>query len=333
MRLARYILRRLLLMIVVMFGVSVIVFFISHVIPADPVGMILGDRATTDQVEAMKRRLGLDQPLPRQFLDYTAGLLRGDFGTSIITNKPVMQDILTFFPATMELALVSILLAVFAGVSLGAISAVYRNRLIDHVSRVFSIVGVSMPVFWIGLLLLLLFYYHLGWLPSGGRHSLYAVPEHITGLVLLDSLLTRDWSSFRDGLLHLILPSCVLGYSATASITRIVRASMLDVLRLDYVRTARSKGIPRYLVVCRHALRNSLIPVVTVIGIRFGELLGGAVLTETIFSWPGLGRYLVKALLVLDYPAVTGGTLIIALIYSLANLVVDISYHALDPRM
>jgi peptide/nickel transport system permease protein len=262
-----------------------------------------------------------------------AGLLRGDFGTSIITDKPVMRDILTFFPATMELALASILLAVVAGVWLGAISAVYRNQAVDHASRIFSIVGVSMPVFWIGLLLILLFYYYLGWLPSGGRHSLYAVPEHITGLVLLDSLLTRDWSGFRDGLLHLLLPACVLGYSATASITRIMRASMLDVLRLDYIRTARAKGIPRHLVVCRHALRNSLIPVVTVIGIRFGELLGGAVLTETIFSWPGLGRYLVNALLVLDYPAVTGGTLVIALIYSLANLAVDISYHALDPRM
>ncbi len=333
MRLLRYILRRLLLMVVVMLGVSVIVFFVSRVIPADPVGMILGDRATTEQVEAMKQRLGLDKPVPQQFLEYLAGLLRGDFGTSIITNKPVMQDILTFFPATMELALVSILLAIVAGVSLGALSAVHRNRAIDHISRVFSIIGVSMPVFWIGLLLVLFFYYHLGWLPSGGRHSLYVVPQHITGLVLLDSLLTRDWSGFRDGLLHLALPACVLGYSATASITRIMRASMLDVLRLDYVRTARAKGIPRYLVVVRHGLRNSLISVVTVIGIRFGELLGGAVLTETIFSWPGLGRYLVKALLVLDYPAVTGGTLIIALIYSLANLVVDISYHVLDPRM
>lgn len=333
MRLLRYILKRLFLMLIVMFGVTVIVFVISHVIPADPVGMILGDRVPTEQIEDMRRRLGLDKPIHKQFIDYMYGILHGDFGVSIITNKPVMEDIVTFFPATLELALFSIFFSIVTGIILGVLSAVHRNSLIDHFSRVFSIIGVSMPIFWIGLLLLLLFYFKLEWLPSGGRNSLFIIPEHITGLVLLDSLITNDWSAFWDGLKHIILPSAVLGYSSMASITRIMRASMLEVLKIDYIRTARSKGLPKFIVVYRHALRNALIPVVTVIGIRFGGLLGGAVLTETIFSWPGLGRYLVKALLVLDYPAVTGGTLIIALIYSIANLIVDISYFALDPRM
>jgi peptide/nickel transport system permease protein len=223
--------------------------------------------------------------------------------------------------------------AVLVGVFLGVFSAIYRNKSIDHFSRVFSILGVSMPVFWLGLLLLLLFYYHLGLLPGGGRNSLFIFPPRITGLLLLDSILVGDWTAFWDGLSHIILPAFVLGYASAASIARIMRASMLDILRQDFIRTAKSKGLPKRVVIYRHALKNALIPVVTIIGLSFGSLLSGAVLTETIFSWPGLGRYIVNALLVLDYPAVTGGTLFIAFVYSLANLVVDISYAALDPRM
>lgn len=190
-----------------------------------------------------------------------------------------------------------------------------------------------MPVFWLGLLLLLFFYYHFDLLPGGGRHSLFIFPPHITGFILLDSILAGEWTAFWDGLSHIILPAFVLGYASAASIARIMRASMLDILRQDFIRTAKSKGLSKRLVIYRHALKNALIPVVTIIGLSLGSLLSGAVLTETIFSWPGLGRYIVNALLVLDYPAVTGGTLFIAFVYSLANLVVDISYAALDPRM
>ncbi len=316
-----------------MFGVATIVFFITRVIPADPVGAILGGNAPIERVDEMRRHLGLDKPITLQFVDYIKGILHADFGVSLKSNRPVLKDIINYFPATIELAIASMLFAVFVGVVLGIFSAIHRNKPIDHFSRVFSILGVSMPVFWLGLLLLLVFYYHLDWLPGGGRNDLFIFPARITGLVLLDSILTRDWTAFWDGLRHIILPAFVLGYASAASIARIMRASMLDILRQDFIRTAKSKGLSKKVVIYRHALKNSLIPVVTIIGISLGSLLSGAVLTETIFSWPGLGRYIVNALLVLDYPAVTGGTLFIAFVYSLANLVVDISYAALDPRM
>ncbi len=333
MKLSSYIGKRLFLMLIVMFGVSTIVFFITHIIPADPVGAILGGNAPIELVDKMRHELGLDKPIPLQFVDYLVGIAHGDFGVSLKTNRPVLKDIEDFFPATLELTIVSMIFATLVGVILGILSAVYRNRAIDHFSRIFSILGVSMPVFWLGLLLLLLFYYKLGWLPGAGRKSLFIFPHRITGLLLLDSVITGDWQAFWDGLRHIILPAFVLGYASAASIARIMRASMLDVLRQDFIRTAKSKGLSKRIVIYRHAVKNALIPVVTIIGLSFGSLLSGAVLTETIFGWPGLGRYIVNALLVLDYPAVTGGTLFIAFVYSLANLIVDISYAALDPRM
>ena len=333
MKLGTYILKRIFLMVIVMLGVATIVFFITRVIPADPVGAILGGNAPIELVDEMRAQLGLDKPLFMQFADYIRGLTRIDFGVSLKSNRPVLTDIINYFPATIELAVASMIFAVFVGVILGVFSAIYRNKTIDHFSRVFSILGVSMPVFWLGLLLLLFFYYHFDLLPGGGRNSLFIFPPHITGFILLDSLLARDWAAFWDGLSHLIMPAFVLGYASAASIARIMRASMLDILRQDFIRTAKSKGLSKRLVIYRHAMKNALIPVVTIIGLSLGSLLSGAVLTETIFSWPGLGRYIVNALLVLDYPTVTGGTLFIAFVYSLANLVVDISYAALDPRM
>ncbi len=334
MKLGSFILRRLFLMLLVLFGVSVLVFVIAKVIPADPVGAILGGNAPIDLVEDMKRRLGLDRPLMNQFIDYMFGLVRGDLGTSLKSNRPVVQDIANFFPATLELAICATLFSVVLGIFLGILSAVYRNRFIDHFARVFSILGVSMPVFWTGLLLLLLFYFRLGWLPGTGRLGLFTTPPaKYTGLYLIDSLISLNLEAFKDALAHLVLPSLVLGYSAAASIARITRSSMLDVLRQDFIRTAKAKGIGKRLVIYRHALRNALIPVITIIGLTFGGLLEGAVLTETIFGWPGLGRYIVNSLLLLDYPAIMGGTLFVAVIYSLVNLVVDIIYAALDPRM
>ncbi|GAB4307957.1 ABC transporter permease [Pseudothermotoga elfii] len=334
MKLTSFILKRLLLMILVLLGVSVIVFVVARVIPADPVGAILGGNAPPDLIDDMRHRLGLDKPLINQFLDYMFGLLKGDLGVSLKSNRPVTTDIADFFPATLELAIAATFVSILLGITLGIFSAVYRNKFIDHFSRVFSILGVSMPVFWTGLLLLLLFYYKLGWLPGTGRLSLFTpAPDRITGLLIIDSLLTLNFEAFKDALSHIILPAVVLGYSATASIARITRSSMLDVLRQDYIRTAKAKGIGKRLVIYRHALRNALIPVVTIIGLTFGGLLEGAVLTETIFGWPGLGRYIVNALLFLDYPAVMGGTLFVAVVYSLVNLVVDIVYAVLDPRM
>ena len=333
MKLGTYILKRIFLMVIVMFGVATIVFFITHIIPADPVGAILGGNAPIERVDEMRHQLGLDKPIPLQFIDYMKGIVHADFGISLKSSRPVLTDIINYFPATIELAVASMLFAVLVGVLLGIFSAIYRNKSIDHFSRVFSILGVSMPVFWLGLLLLLLFYYHLDLLPGGGRNSLFIFPLRITGFVLLDSLLAGNWAAFWDGLSHIVLPAFVLGYASAASIARIMRASMLDILRQDFIRTAKSKGLSKRVVIYRHALKNALIPVVTIIGLSFGSLLSGAVLTETIFSWPGLGRYIVNALLVLDYPAVTGGTLFIAFVYSLANLLVDISYAVLDPRM
>ncbi|HNX30486.1 MAG TPA: ABC transporter permease [Holophaga sp.] len=333
MKLAFYILRRLFLMLIVMLGVATIVFFITHVIPADPVGAILGGNAPLETVDKLRHQLGLDQSLHVQYFRYLGGIFHGDFGVSIVSNHKVVDDILEFFPATVELACAAMCFTVLFGVFLGTVSAIKRNRPIDHILRVFSILGVSMPGFWLGLLLLLLFYFKLGWLPGTGRNDLFAFVDNITGLVLVDSIITRNWAGLWDAVKHIILPAFVLGYASAASVARIMRASMLDVLRQDYIRTARSKGLGRRVVIFRHALKNAMIPAVTVIGISFGDLLSGAVLTETIFSWPGLGRYIVQSLLVLDYPAITGATLFVAFIFSMANLVVDISYAALDPRM
>ncbi|HWQ07637.1 MAG TPA: ABC transporter permease [Holophaga sp.] len=333
MKLALYILRRLCLMLIVMLGVATIVFFITHVIPADPVGAILGGNAPVEMVDKLKHELGLDRPLLMQYASFLGGILRGDLGISIVSNHRVVQDLREFFPATVELACAAMIFTIAFGLFFGAISAIKRNRPIDHILRVISIMGVSMPGFWLGLLLLLLFYFKLGWLPGTGRTSLFVATTPVTGLVLVDALIARDWTALLDGLAHIVLPAFVLGYASAASVARVMRASMLDVLRQDYIRTARSKGLGSRVVIVRHALKNALIPAVTVIGISFGDLLSGAVLTETIFSWPGVGRYTVQSLLVLDYPAITGATLFVAFIFSTVNLLVDVSYAALDPRM
>jgi peptide/nickel transport system permease protein len=334
MKLGSYIVKRSLLMLLVMFGVLAIVFAIVHVIPADPVGALLGGNAPPAVVDRIKTQLGLNKPLFDQFVDYLWGVVHGNLGTSLQSGRAVAQDIMEYFPVTLQLSVMAILISIFLGIFLGVFSAVYRNKWIDHFSRIFSILGVSMPVFWTGLILLLVFYYILGWLPGTGQLSLFVIPpDRITGMILFDSLITGNWTALWDGLRHIILPATVLGYSATASIARITRASMLDVLTQDYIRTAKAKGLSKSIVIYRHALKNALIPVVTVIGLTFGGLLEGAVLTETVFGLPGLGRYIVNALLVLDYPAIMGGTLFIALIYSLVNLGVDLIYATLDPRM
>jgi len=334
MNLTSYIARRLALMVLVVFGVLVITFVISHVIPADPVLAILGGNAPAERVDALRRQLGLDRPLPQQFVAYLWGAVRGDLGRSLRTGRPVWQDIQQYFPATVELTLSAILVAIVLGIPLGVISATRRNQVQDHTTRVFSIVGVSMPVFWTGLVLLLLLYYRLGWLPGPGRLDLAILPPPTrTRLLILDSLLAGNWAALGNAVAHLIMPAFVLGYVATATIARVTRSSMLDVLFQDYIRTARSKGLVERVVILRHALRNALIPTVTVIGLVFCGLLEGSVLTETIFAWPGLGRYITTGYISLDYPAVMGGTLYIAVVFSIVNLLVDLTYAFLDPRI
>jgi peptide/nickel transport system permease protein len=334
MKFYQYLLRRLGLMVFTLLGVLVITFFVSHVIPADPVGAILGPQAPPELIERIRHELGFDKPVHVQFYIYLKNILHGDLGASLRTQNPVIEDLRRFFPATIELATTALIIGVFLGIPLGILSAVRKDKLSDHIARVFSLIGLSMPVFWLALVLLLIFYYRLEWLPGPGRVDSYIFPdEPITGLLLLDSLLHRDFEVFFNALKHLILPAFVLGYFSTAAIVRITRSSMLEVMNLEYIQTARVKGLREQVVIYRHALKNAMIPTTTIIGLTYGSLLEGSVLTETIFSWPGLGRYMTSAFLFLDFSAVMGGTLLIAFIFSLANLIVDILYAFLNPRI
>ncbi len=334
MRILNYILRRLLAMLPVLFGVTVLVFVISHAIPGDPAAMIAGPRASREAIENIRESHGLDRPLPVQYVQFLSGLLQGDLGVSIRNNRPVTQDLAACFPATLELTLASLFLCLCVGIPLGVLAAVQRNKLTDHLTRVFSVIGVSTPVFWLGLMLLLVFYRNLGWLPGSGRLDVTAMaPARITGMYILDSLLTADWSTLRQALAHIVLPAFCLSYVYLAIITRIVRSSMIQALGQDYVTTARANGISETAIVTSHAFRNSLIPTVTITGLSFGELLGGAILTETIFAWPGMGKYVVDSVNTLDFPAIMGFTLVVSLAYVCINLVVDVLYALLNPAI
>ncbi|MGB8645130.1 MAG: ABC transporter permease [Anaerolineae bacterium] len=327
-------LRRSLGFIAVMIGVSIITFAISHVIPADPVAAALGDHATDAQIAAFRAEYGLDKPLVNQYLIYVGNLLQGNLGVSIRTRRPVVDDLRDFFPATLELSLAALVVSLLLGVPSGIWSSLTRNHLPDHIVRVLALIGGSLPVFWLGLLLIGLFYNQLSWLPSGGRIADFIKPPTLlTGLYTVDSLLTGNRPAFMSSLEHLLLPAFTLGYFSTAVISRMTRSSMLEVLQQDYMRTARAKGLRERTIILRHGLRNALIPTLTIIGVTFGSLLSGAVLTETVFAWPGLGLYATASAISLDFPAVMGVTLLAAMVYTLANLVVDLSYHSLDPRI
>mgnify|MGYP000023422921 FL=1 len=329
-----YVLRRLVGIVFVLLGVSVVTFLISHIVPGDPAAAALGDRARDEQLQAFRKEYGLDRPVPEQYVIYMRGLVTGDLGKSIRTRRPVAQDLREFFPATLELAIAALFIAILLGVPAGIWSAVYRNRLPDNLVRIFSLVGGSLPIFWLGLLMIGLFYDRLGWLPVGGRiDDFIPPPQTITGLFTVDSFLTGNMPALESSVQHLILPAFVLGYFSTAVIARMMRSSMLEVLNQDYLRTARAKGLKERTVILRHGFRNALIPTLTIIGITFGSLLSGAVLTETIFTWPGIGRYATAAALGLDFPAVMGVTLIAGIIFPLSNLFVDLSYAWLDPRI
>lgn len=334
MPLLSYLLRRLVGFVAVMIGVSIITFGLSHLVPADPAVVALGDHATDAQINAFREKYGLNKPVPEQYWIYVTNLLHGDLGISLRTRRPVAADLRTFFPATFELSLAALVVSILVGIPAGVISAAARNRLPDHVVRIVSLIGGSVPIFWLGLILITFFYGRLGWLPSGARIDKFIPPPPtLTGLFTLDSLLVGNYKAFWSSVKHLILPGLALGYFSTAIIARMMRSSMLEVLHQQYVLAARAKGLRQWKVLWRHAARNALIPTVTTIGVTFGSLLSGAVLTETIFSWPGLGRYATNSAISLDFPAVMGVTLLAALVYTAANLIVDVGYHWLDPRI
>ena len=331
---ANYLLKRLISLFITVAGIAVVTFFLSLVVPLDPLSAIAGPQAPEETVERLRKLYGFDQPIYVQFARYAERLAVGDLGTSFQTGRPVLDDILHFFPATLELATLALVIAIVFGITLGVLSAVYRNSLLDHIARVVSLIGVSMPVFWLGLLLLLVFYFRLGWLPEPGRLDVMLIePPRLTGMMLVDSAIAADWEVFWDALLHAVLPATVLGLFGLAGIARIVRSSMLDVLSQEYIKTARIKGLSEFRVIVRHALRNALVPTVTMVGLTYGSLLEGAVLTETIFSWPGLGRYLTTAFLTLDLNAIVGGTMLVAISYCLVNLLVDLAYAYLNPKI
>lgn len=330
----RFVLRRIMLVLPTFFGITVITFFLIHLIPGDPIELLAGERGVNPQRHAvLMKEMGLDQPLAVQYGNYILKIVKGDLGRSIVTNNPVLSEFLILFPATVELSLCAILMAVFCGLPAGIIAGVRRGSILDHGVMGVSLTGYSMPIFWWGLLLILFFSVFLGWTPVSGRISaLFWIDAH-TGFMLIDTLWSGEKGAFISALRHLILPSIVLGTIPLAVIARITRSSMLEVLKEDYVRTARAKGLAPMRVVMIHALRNALIPVVTVIGLQTGVLLAGAILTETIFAWPGVGKWILESIYRRDYPAVQGGILLIATVIILVNLSVDVLYGIINPRI
>ncbi len=334
MTLFSYLLRRLVGFAAVMVGISIITFGISHLVPTDPAVVALGDHATDAQIDAFREKYGLNKPVPEQYWIYVTNLIQGDLGISLRTRRPVADDLLDFFPATFELSLTALVLSILIGIPAGVVSATARNRLPDHFVRILSLIGGSVPIFWLGLILIGFFYGRLGWLPGGARIDRFIPPPPlVTGLFTVDSVLAGNSKAFWSSVHHLILPALALGDFSTAIIARMMRSSMLEVLNHQYVLSARARGLRQGRVVWRHAARNALIPTVTTIGVTFGSLLSGAVLTETIFSWPGLGRYATNSAINLDFPAVMGVTLLAALVYTITNLIVDVGYQWLDPRI
>jgi peptide/nickel transport system permease protein len=329
-----FLIRRLALLLLVLLGLSGLTFALSHLVPTDPARAALGFDAAPDMVQQYRREMGLDRPLPVQYALYLRNLLRGDLGVSIMTRRSVVEDLGKFLPPTVELTLVSLLLSVTVGGALGVLAAVRRGGPVDVLATAGPVAQLSVPVFVMGLLLLLVFYRWLGWLPYGGRlGSSMVPPPTITGLYTVDSLLRFDFLTFRDAVAHLILPAVALSNLTLAEMTRITRSAVLDVLGQDYVRTARSKGLAERAVIWRHVMKNAAIPVVTVMGLRVGFLMGGAVITETIFAWPGIGRYAWEGARNVDLNVVMGVTLVLALAYTLINLLVDVLYSVLDPRV
>jgi peptide/nickel transport system permease protein len=317
----------------VLLGVSIVVFFMVHAIPGNPAQIMLGQQATQEQVQQLTEKMGLDKPIFVQYGIFLKDALRGDLGDSTVTGLPVTTELLVRFPATLELTAFAMLIAILVGVPVGVISAVRQYSLLDKTTSVLALTGISMPIFWLAMILVVIFGVNLQLLPFPGRLGPTTAIDSITGLVLVDSLLTLNFAGFWDGLLHLIMPALALATIPMAVIMRMTRSSMLEVMNEDYVRTARAKGVVPWRVVSKHALRNAMLPTITVIGLQVGLLMGGAIITETIFSWPGIGLYTYQAVGSRDYPSIQGIVLYAALLFVLINLLVDVLYAVLDPRV
>jgi len=330
----RFTLTRIGLVIPTFVGITVMAFFLIRLVPGDPIETMAGERGV-DPVrhEQLRREFGFDQPLLVQYDRYVARVLHGDLGRSMITHESVLSEFAALFPATVELALCAMLLALIIGLPAGIVAAVRRNSIFDHGVMGAALTGYSMPIFWWGLLLIMLFSVELDLTPVSGRIAVQYYIEPVTGFLLVDTLLEGDRDAFVSALSHLVLPAIVLGTVPLAVIARMTRSAMLEVLGEDYIRTARAKGLPAYRVICIHALRNALIPIVTVIGLQVGVLLTGAILTETIFSWPGVGKWLIEAINRRDYPVLQGGTLLIGAVVMAVNLLVDLAYGLINPRI
>ncbi len=344
-----YAVRRLLGLIPVLFGVSLLVFLIPRVVPGDPATIMLGERSTETARERLREELGLNRPLffnvggvegggigalfDSQYFEFMGRALRLEFGRSIYSFIPVRDGLLQRFPATVELALMAMLFAVVVGVPLGVIAALKRGTFTDTAVTIVALAGVSFPVFWLGIIFIYIFAVNLGWLPSSGRIGVEYTISSKTGLYVLDGLLQGRWDFARDAIRHLIMPAVAVGTIPLAIVVRMTRSSMLEVLGQDYIRTASAKGLSPRSVTLKHALRNAMLPVITIIGLSFGSLLSGAILTETVFSWPGIGRWIYQAIASRDYPIIQGGVLFVALVFVIVNLLVDLSYSLIDPRI
>ena len=335
MSLGNFVLRRLFLLSFMLLSVTVLTFFLARVIPGDPAQMMAGMSASQSQVDNMRARLGLDKPLPQQFVNYLSDLLQGDLGQSLINKRPVTENLKQFFPATVELTFVAFLIASLIGVPLGILAALYKDSWIDQLSRFSALVGIAFPSFWLGIVLILIFFFYLDWLPGGRRIDVSRrfSYEPITNLLFVDSLLKGDWDLFQDALSHILLPAITLGFGPLARFMRFTRTVMLEEIHKQYVLTAYSKGLRPGRVIRRHVLRNALIPTVTMMGLAIGYMLGGSVLVETIFNWPGMGQYAFDAVFNLDYASIVGVTLLTTICVLLTNLAIDIVYAYLDPRI
>lgn len=328
----QYALRRLVMLIPILLGVTFLAYGML-LLTGDPTTALAGEHATPEARAAIRERLGLDDPLPIQYWRFLSGIIGGDWGTSITSRSPVLSELGSFFPATVELAVVAILIAVVVGIPLGVIAGYKHNSVIDLSNTFGALVGVSMPIFWLALILLWVFGLKLGWFPTTGRIGSGYGLTHVTNFYVLDSLLTLNFPALLSALHHLALPAFALATIPTAFITRITRSAILNVLGEEYIRAARAKGVREFVVVSKHALRNAMLPVVTVIGLQVGSLLSGAILTETVFAWPGMGRWIVNAIVARNFPVVQAGVLVFALIFVIVNLVIDVLYAWLDPRI
>jgi peptide/nickel transport system permease protein len=330
-----FILKRLVALVFLGLGVTLIAFVLTHLVPGDPAEANLGQRAGSDPVavQVFREHYGLDKPLPQQYVVYLSNLVHGDMGESEQSRRPVRTDLGEYIPATAELALTAIVLSAVLGVALGVIAALHRNQLPDQILRVVSLGGVSVPSFWLALVALYVFFYQLSWTPGSGRLDPGIIPPHITGLITVDSLLSVRFDIFGNAVQHLILPACVLALTNMSLFTRFTRSAVLEVLENDYVRTARAKGLSERSVIIGHVMRAASPPVITVIGLAFGNVMTGTVLVENIFAWPGIGQYSFRSATTLDLPAIVGVMLFVALVYILANLVVDVLYGVIDPRV